>query len=82
MSNDDLACLHLGRDLVRKIHDLQAMAKDRGNAYAERRITFPGGEVVLLVCSPIVAAAAKRGIEQAYHTVETVLMKDAEETKH
>lgn len=58
------------------------MAKDSGNAYAERRITFPGGEVVLLVCSVGVAAAAKRGIEQAYHTVETVLMKDADETKH
>ncbi len=48
MSDDERRCLKLGQMLVRIIHDVRNQAgKDAG--YARREITFPGGQVYLIV---------------------------------
>jgi hypothetical protein len=50
MSDDEKRCLKLGQMVVRMIYDVRKQAgKDVG--YARRAITFPGGEVHLIVAN-------------------------------
>ena len=52
MSDDEKRCLALGQMVVRMIHDVRKQAgADVG--YARRRITFPGGEVHLIVANDV-----------------------------
>lgn len=49
-SRNDQQCLALGKDILRMINDLRKTAgADAG--YARRKITFPGGEVHMLICN-------------------------------
>lgn len=50
MSDDEKRCLALGQMVVRMIHDVRKQAgSDAG--YARRSVTFPGGEVHLIVAN-------------------------------
>lgn len=50
MSDDERRCLALGQMVVQIIHDVRKQAGG-DVAYARRAITFPGGEVHLIVAN-------------------------------
>jgi len=50
MNHDDEVCLKLGREVVRMIRDIRKTA-GVGSAYATRKLTFPGGEVYMLLAN-------------------------------
>ncbi len=50
MTPDDEQCLKLGREVVRMIRHLMQAGQGE-TAYARRCLTFPGGEVYLLLAN-------------------------------
>lgn len=48
MTRDEMQFMKLGREVVRMIRDVRAVAKDE-TGYARRQLTFPGGEVTIFV---------------------------------
>jgi len=79
MTRDDMACLNVGREVVRMIHELRAKAK-QDIGFTRRSISFPGGEVILLICDTEVAETAEKAIAAKF-TVETVDPDDDTEAK-
>ena len=50
MTHDEKICLGLGHQLLRMVHDLRKTTQGE-TGYARRKLTFPGGEVHLLVAN-------------------------------
>ncbi len=69
MTHDDEQCLALGRMIVRMIRDLRVVGNDEG--YARRKVTFPGGEVhVLIANSTELADAMEAGARTKYNVTD------------
>lgn len=72
MNKDERACLKLGEMVVRTIRELRAQAGSE-NGYARRKITFPGGEVYMLVANSLeVADALESGAAGVFGVVDAV----------
>lgn len=71
MTKDDEACLKLGREVSRMIRDVVA-TPGGDTAYGRRRITFPGGEVHLLIAKDSTLADVMEAAADKMYDVETI----------
>jgi hypothetical protein len=54
VTQDDETCLKLGREIVRMVHEMNALGE---TAYTRRTFTYPGGAVYLFVANNAELAA-------------------------
>lgn len=71
MTKDDEVCLKLGREVVRMIHDVRKASGDE-TGYARRHITFPGGDVhMLIVNDGALANLMEAAADKNYNVIST-----------
>lgn len=71
MTHEDDQCLKLGKMVLRMIRDL-AITAGRETGYARRGVTFPGGEVQLLLVNDPKLADLMEAVADKNHAVESV----------
>jgi hypothetical protein len=71
MTHQDDQCLKLGRILLGMIRELHAQTKGE-TGYAQRTVTFPGGEVKLFIATGEVADTFNR-VAEAKFSVQDVI---------
>lgn len=72
MSRDDEQCLKLGREIVRMIADVRKVTQGE-TGYARRKLTFPGGEVHVLIANDTkLADLFEKAAAASYHIANAI----------
>lgn len=71
MTADEETFRYLGRELVRMIHDVRQIAQNGDVSYVRRLLSFPGGEVeILLASNSALADRMEEGAKRRYDVHE------------